>query len=336
MKPLELAAAVTPDEVVCPNCGERQSKRLLCRSCSSNIEMAIAAKEEAEAQRRAERQAAFEARRHPNRRAAQADGGVHSAWPIGFGFSGRVGRLSSATGNLWLIAALLVLTAGFLVQPNLPRALLVGVGLLAVFFFSMRLTVLRCAFFDNEMGLLTSNVESASLQVVDSEFGQAPTHPGSLHHLLYIGRIAHASIRNSRFHDGHIGHLIKSRARETEVIGNTIVDGPQGRASYEIDLPNGGLAQVRGNTIGQAAGTDNPVIVSFGAEGAPWPVSGLTVEDNLITNDRPQGGTFVRVWRERLPADTPVAVRRNRLVGPGQLELGAGAAVEGNVEAARP
>jgi hypothetical protein len=199
-----------------------------------------------------------------------------------------------------------------------------------------RLTVLRCAFFDNEMGLLTSNVESASLQVIDSEFGQAPTHPGSLHHLLYIGRIAHASIRNSRFHDGHIGHLIKSRARETEVIGNTIVDGAQGRASYEIDLPNGGLAQVRGNTIGQSAGTDNPVIVSFGAEGAPWPVSGLTVEDNLITNDRPQGGTFVRVWRERLPADTPVAVRRNRLVGPGQLELGAGAAVEGNVEVARP
>lgn len=144
-KELELAAAPAPEEVVCPNCGERQSKRLLCRSCASNIEMAIAAKEEAEAQRRAERQAALEARRNPRGRSASAaGGGEHSAWPIGFGFSGRVGRLSSATANLWLIAALLMLTAGFLVQPNLPRALLVGVGLLAVFFFSMRLTVLRC------------------------------------------------------------------------------------------------------------------------------------------------------------------------------------------------
>lgn len=141
-KELELAATPAPEEVVCPNCGERQSKRLLCRSCASNIEMAIAAKEEAEAQRRAERQAALEARRHSRSRATA--GGTHSAWPIGFGFSGRVGRLSSATANLWLIAALLMLTAGFLVQPNLPRALLVGVGLLAVFFFSMRLTVLRC------------------------------------------------------------------------------------------------------------------------------------------------------------------------------------------------
>lgn len=199
-----------------------------------------------------------------------------------------------------------------------------------------QLTVARCAFFDNEMGLLTSNIETASLHITDSEFGQAPTHPGSLHHLLYIGRIAHAAIHNSRFHGGFIGHLIKSRARESVIVGNTIVDGPQGRASYEIDLPNGGLAQVRGNTIGQSAGTDNPVIVSFGAEGAAWPVSGLAVEDNLFTNERTDGGVFVRVWRQRLPADTPVTVRRNRLVGTGSLELGEGAVVEGNVESARP
>lgn len=145
--PLELALAPTPlaDEVVCPNCGERQSRRLLCRSCTTNIEMALAAKQEEEALRRAERQAALEARRHPRRRAApEADTGVHSAWPIGFRFSGRVGRLSSAAANLWLIAALLLLTTGFLQRPSLPRALLVGTGTLAVFFFSMRLTVLRC------------------------------------------------------------------------------------------------------------------------------------------------------------------------------------------------
>lgn len=133
------------DEVVCPRCGERQSKRLLCRACTTNIEMALAAKAEEEALRRAERQAALEARRHPRRRAAQdVDAGEHSACAIGFRFAGRVGRLSSATANLWLIAAMLLLTTGFLQQPNLPRALLVGAGVLAVFFFSMRLTVLRC------------------------------------------------------------------------------------------------------------------------------------------------------------------------------------------------
>ena len=137
--------AATPDEVICPKCGERQSKRLLCRACTTNIEMAMAAKLEEETLRRAERQAELEARLHPRRRAAaEADTGERSAWPIGFGFSGRVGRLSSAAANLWLIAAMLMLTTGFLARPSLPRALLMGAGALAVFFFSMRLTVLRC------------------------------------------------------------------------------------------------------------------------------------------------------------------------------------------------
>lgn len=142
---LQLVPVALPDEVVCPKCGERQSKRLLCRACATNIEMGLAAKAEEEAQRRAERQAELEARRHPRRRAApQPDAGERSAWPIGFGFSGRVGRLSAATANLWLITAMLLLTTGFLARPSLPRALLMGTGALAVFFFSMRLTVLRC------------------------------------------------------------------------------------------------------------------------------------------------------------------------------------------------
>lgn len=144
-KELALLPTAVPEEVVCPKCGERQSKRLLCRACTTNIEMAMAAKLEEEELRRAERQAALEARRQPRRRAApEADAGERSAWPIGFRFSGRVGRLSSATANLWLIAALLLLTTGFLQLPSLARALLVGSGALAVFFFSMRLTVLRC------------------------------------------------------------------------------------------------------------------------------------------------------------------------------------------------
>ena len=142
---LALLPTAAPEEVVCPKCGERQSKRLLCRACTTNIEMAMAAKLEEEALRRAERQAALEARVPPRRRAAHAaDAGERSAWPIGFGFAGRVGRLSSAAANLWLIAAMLLLTTGFLQLPNLPRALLMGTGALAVFFFSMRLTVLRC------------------------------------------------------------------------------------------------------------------------------------------------------------------------------------------------
>jgi hypothetical protein len=50
------------------------------------------------------------------------------------------------------------------------------------------LKVLRCAFFDNEMGILTGNFADTVLEVEDSEFGEAPQHAsGALHHLLYAG-----------------------------------------------------------------------------------------------------------------------------------------------------
>lgn len=143
------AAEAEAETVVCPKCGERQSMRVLCRGCTTNLEMAFAALRETKAGRRAERQAARERRRRAGRGArapaeTAVNRGERSAWPIGFGFSGRVGRLASASTNLWLLAALLVLSTGFLKSPTWPRMLLLGVGLLAVFFFSMRLTVLRC------------------------------------------------------------------------------------------------------------------------------------------------------------------------------------------------
>ena len=39
------------------------------------------------------------------------------------------------------------------------------------------LMVRRCAFFDNENGILTANLPEMTLEVVDSEFGAAPRHP---------------------------------------------------------------------------------------------------------------------------------------------------------------
>jgi len=199
-----------------------------------------------------------------------------------------------------------------------------------------RLRIVRCAFFDNEMGLLTGNSGDAQLHIEDSEFGQAPQHPGSLHHLLYVGRIARFTVSGSRFSEGFVGHLIKSRARESVITGNHIVDGPLGRASYEIDLPNGGLARIAGNTIGQSQHTENVTLVSFGAEGAAWPRSALTMEDNTLVSDWPGEAWFVRVWRDKLPIDTVVELRRNRLLGSGEFAAGAGAVVEGNLGSARP
>src|SRR5438105_3936297 len=59
---LELVGAAE-EEIACPTCGERQSKRVFCRSCATNMPMGIAARLEAESEARAARQDALLARR---------------------------------------------------------------------------------------------------------------------------------------------------------------------------------------------------------------------------------------------------------------------------------
>ncbi len=196
-----------------------------------------------------------------------------------------------------------------------------------------RLQVSNCSFVDNQTGILTANFEDAELRIDDSLFAQAPRQEHALPHLLYVGRIARLEISGSRFHQGYRGHLIKSRARHSEIRYNLIYDGPAGEASYEIDLPNGGLAYVVGNVIGQSAGTQNAVVVAYGAEGEAWPDSALYLAHNTLLSDRPGGAWFLRTWPERLPAGVEVVGTNNLTVGLGAFTLAAQGRFRGNVPA---
>ena len=186
----------------------------------------------------------------------------------------------------------------------------------------LRLT--QCSFMDNQNGVLTGNDIDSKLTIKDSDFGEAPTNPGSLPHLLYVGRIGQVGIHGSRFRAGHEGHLIKSRARRTSLLGNVLDDGPTGQASYEIDLPEGGEALIEDNTVVQSAGTQNTVMLAYGAEHPNWPLNQLTLRRNTFINRLPSGGWFVRVWSDRLPAGVDVLSQGNRYLGPGSLLLGPG------------
>ena len=198
-----------------------------------------------------------------------------------------------------------------------------------------RLTVRNCAFFDNQTGLLTANFDDAELSIEDSEFAQAPRVEGRLHHLLYVGRIAALKVSGSRFHQGHIGHLLKSRARRTVLAYNLLHDGAAGRASYEVDLPNGGDALLIGNVIAQSSSTENPVVVAFGAEGNAWAGSRLRLSHNTLINEGVVPAWFLRVWTGRLPPGTPVQAVNNLTVGAGVFALGAPGDFRGNARAMR-
>lgn len=196
------------------------------------------------------------------------------------------------------------------------------------------LSVRGCRFVDNEMGILTANFPEQTLEVIDSEFGEVPHHPGDLHHLLYVGAIGKFMLRGSRFSGGHLGHLVKSRARESHVLYNMLVDGQDGRASYELEFPNGGLVFVLGNAIGQSASTDNPTMIAYGAEGPRWPDNALYLAHNTLVNDR-SAGDFLRVWKEKFPRGIDIWQINNLLVGPGNFFPPTLGRVEGNYDARR-
>tara|TARA_R110001583_G_scaffold184037_1_gene342962 strand:- start:22840 stop:23997 length:1158 start_codon:yes stop_codon:yes gene_type:complete len=182
-----------------------------------------------------------------------------------------------------------------------------------------KLEITNCVFEDNQNGILTANFDDAELHIRDSVFRNAPRDGNDLHHLLYVGRIKHFTVEGSRFHNGFRGHLIKSRARISEIRYNLIVDGPDGGASYEIDLPNGGDALLVGNVIGQSASSQNPVVVAFGAEGPNWPDSRLQMAHNTLLNEGWRPAWFVRIWQDKLPHDTGIITRNNLTVGLGSF-----------------
>jgi len=199
-----------------------------------------------------------------------------------------------------------------------------------------RLVVRNCLFEGNEMGLLTWNNQGAELVVEQSEFRNNAALPyvrgGPIGHQIYVGTIARFTLRDSYVHGGSYGHLVKSRARENRVFNNRITDEVSGRASYELEFPNGGVAYVIGNIIQQSALTENAAIVSLGAEGYRWSHNELYLVNNTLIDGLPYGGTFLRVYK----GAHEIRVINNILVGTGSLETEPSWRSAGNARAARP
>ncbi len=176
------------------------------------------------------------------------------------------------------------------------------------------LTLVDCGFRDNENGVLTANDDSIELDIVDCDFGAIALRSG-LTHNCYVGAIRRLAVTGSYFHGGLLGHLLKSRAAVNHILYNRLTDEIGGRASYELEFPNGGVAVVMGNFIMQASTTENPHVISFGVEGAKWPRQALYLVHNTLVDQRPGGGVWLRVT----PPQTEVLLANNLLVGPSRL-----------------
>ena len=177
------------------------------------------------------------------------------------------------------------------------------------------LTVRDCNFLNNENGILTSNNPELILKIENSEFANNGYGDGQTHN-LYVGAIAQLSVTGSYFHHARGGHLLKTRAALNHIFYNRLTDESGGHASYELEFPNGGIAYVIGNIIQQGSQTENPHLISYGAEGYTWPRNELYLVNNTLVDDRPQGGVFLRVK----PGKVIVKAINNLLVGQGKLD----------------
>ncbi len=179
-----------------------------------------------------------------------------------------------------------------------------------------RLTVQDCSFMNNENGLLTGNDPHSELEIIDSEFGYNGYGDGQSHN-LYVGELARLSVTGSYSHHAKVGHLLKSRAALNRIYYNRLTDGIGGTASYELELAIGGVAYVVGNIIEQGSETENPHIISYGAEGYKWPNNALYLINNTLVDNRPKGGIFLRI---KPGGNVTVRAINNVLIGDGRLD----------------
>ena len=178
------------------------------------------------------------------------------------------------------------------------------------------LRVENCRFLVNDNGILTGSNPDSMLEIVSSEFGNNGFGDGQSHN-LYVGAIGLLKVTGSYFHHARVGHLLKSRAGRNLIFYNRLTDEIGGTASYELEFPNGGLAYVMGNLIQQSSTTENPTVISFGAEGYRAQSNRLFLVNNTLVDMRPQGGQFLRV-----KGGANVLAINNLLVGKNTLESG--------------
>lgn len=186
------------------------------------------------------------------------------------------------------------------------------------------LAIRRVRFTGNQNGILTTNSPAAALLIEDSLFAAngALEPERQCAHGIYAGDLARVVIRRTRFEATRICHHVKSRARATEITDSEILDGPEGRASYLIDIPNGGDLLLRNTRLRKGPETGNPTAaVVIGAEGVRHPTTSLRIEDNSFANLMPRPTIFVRNLTQA-PALLSANALSGQVVpleGPGQV-----------------
>jgi Right handed beta helix region len=206
------------------------------------------------------------------------------------------------------------------------------------------LTVRNSRFFDNENGILAAPVAGSTIVIEGSAFERNGKCAANCAHGVYVNRVDRLKIVASIFREQRQGHHIKSGALALEVIGSTIEDGPDGTASYLIDVVSGGEVVVADNLMEKGPNSQNwGTAIHIGGESPKQDPSAYRISGNRFRSDNPHEVAFVRN-RTIVPAvlegnrldGTVVPLLGPGVVDPGGAPSAGGVAPDRSGDAPRP
>ena len=175
------------------------------------------------------------------------------------------------------------------------------------------LSVVSVKFVDAQSGILSAEDPASTITVDKSSFERLGLNPdvNAASHSIYVGRYGGLKVTNSRFERGTGGHYLKSRAPRIEVLNSSFDDSHGRTTNYMIDLPEGAVGRIIGNSFVNGSDKDNyGTMIAVAAEERRQPSAGLVIENNRawLVPRFPWSTTFVGSW-----TDEPIIVRNNAL-----------------------
>lgn len=150
-----------------------------------------------------------------------------------------------------------------------------------------RQIVLRCAFVDNQNGVLTPTVAAGAIHEFEDRLFE---ENGKGHaHSVYFGRADKVTFTRCTFQNSFAGHEVKSRSLEMVLDNCLILNTRDGRA---IDHPNGGkLRVVNGTAVRKVASARHRELVGLSRESqmSDDRPSEFLFEDSNLDNQRSAG-----------------------------------------------
>jgi hypothetical protein len=195
-----------------------------------------------------------------------------------------------------------------------------------------KLQLTNDAFYNNQNGIMGGAgvpglAGVTEIDINHSVFSGNGSGSGNTHN-IYVGAIQTLNVTNSIFENANVGHELKSRALVNNISNNLFYDGPTGTASYDIDLPNGGVDTVTNNVIEKGPLAQNNAMVHYGGEGLPYANSSLVLSGNTFVNDK--GSVAIGVLNQ---SGLPITIEDNTFVNVAAARIAQGpATITGNVD----